>query len=330
MFGWKKTLILIVISGAAAIVGLVLAVRFVGSRSITLRGAVIRKDSDPNKESPIEGAEVVATDGTARAVSKSNTQGAFEITLRLALPRYREAVKLQFRHEDYEPLELTNVTPDQLYVASMVPLPHKTPDEKPSRPQVPVANISVRYSVKNAVTIEVGTELKTFQVVNKANVPCNGMKPCSPDGKWKASIGTMSLDAREGNEFRNARVSCIAGPCPFTSIERDNFSAGGRVISVSIRNWSDTTTFLFQAEAVKPMISDVARKSYPVIFDETMNFSLPAAAEGTSIEADVSGTPVVFPLGPSLFLSWAKCTAQPEQENSRLYRCEIKPGYTFK
>jgi hypothetical protein len=77
------------------------------------------------------------------------------------------------------------------------------------------------------------------------------------------------------------------------------------------------------------MVSDVVRESYPVIFGQTLSFSLPATAEGPSIEAEVNGQPIVFPLGPDLFLSWGQCTLEISKEQSKVYRCELKPGYRF-
>ncbi len=73
------------------------------------------------------------------------------------------------------------------------------------------------------------------------------------------------------------------------------------------------------------------RESYPVIFGQTLNFTLPPTEEGVSIEAELDGTPMVFPLGPDLYLSWATCTARTnrEAEKSTVYRCELKPGYRF-
>ena len=140
----------------------------------------------------------------------------------------------------------------------------------------------------------------------------------------------MSLDAGEGNEFRNARVSCIAGPCPFTKIEVENFSPDRRRFNVSVLNWSDTVTFLLEAEVVHPMTSDMVRETYPVIFGRALNFSLPASAEGPSIEAEVQGEPIVFPLGPDLFLRWADCHVVVDRDQSKNYRCELKPGYQFR
>ena len=95
--------------------------------------------------------------------------------------------------------------------------------------------------------------MKTFEVANTGNVECRGRKPCSPDGRWKAAAGAMSLDAGPGNEFRNPRVSCIAGPCPFTKIDSDGLANGGRVFNVAVRDWSDPATFLIEAEVVHPM-----------------------------------------------------------------------------
>ena len=77
------------------------------------------------------------------------------------------------------------------------------------------------------------------------------------------------------------------------------------------------------------MISDLVRESYPVILGPTLSFTLPSTAEGPSIEAEVNAQPIVFPLGPDLLLSWAKCTLSISQD-SNVYRCELKPGYKFK
>ena len=73
-------------------------------------------------------------------------------------------------------------------------------------------------------------------------------------------MGSLSLDAGEQNQqFRNVRVSCIAGPCPFTAIESDRFSRGGHSITVSVRNWSDRVTYLLEAEVVHTMESEMIR-----------------------------------------------------------------------
>ncbi len=81
---------------------------------------------------------------------------------------------------------------------------------------------------------------------------------------------------------------------------------------------------------VHPMNSDLVRETYPVIFGRALNFSLPPAAEGPSIEAEVDGEAVVFPLGPDLFLRWADCHSAVDRDQSRTYRCELKPGYHFR
>ncbi len=141
--------------------------------------------------------------------------------------------------------------------------------------------------------VNLGNGVKTFQVVNTGDVACAGAPVCSPDRKWKAAVESVSLDAGAGNEFRNARVSCIAGPCPFTRIDSDKFSKGGRIIGASVRNWSDTATFVLQAEVFHPEIRDTVQQAYPVIIGSAVNFTLPAAAEGLSLEAEINGTAIV-------------------------------------
>jgi hypothetical protein len=319
-----RTLVIVVLVGAVAAVLISVHRR----QRVLLRGAVIRQDSDPQKQTPIADVEISTTAASTVIDAKSNAEGFFQ----LALPkgfRRRQPITLQFRHPDYHPLVLNEFLGDQLYVVHMEPFAPPVVAEADG-PTIAVSNVRVRYSVKATTEADVGSAVKTFQVVNAGNVPCRGQSPCSPDGKWKAALGSASLDAGEGNQFRNARVSCIAGPCPFTKIESEGLTHEGQSMTVAALNWSDTATFLIEAEVVHPMASDIVRDSYPVIFGQTLNFSLPAAAEGPSIEAEVNGEAIVFPLGPDLFLSWAQCAVEMSKEQSRLYRCEIKRGYQLR
>jgi hypothetical protein len=311
----------------AAIVTVILAaVR--KTRPVTLRGAVLSDDADPQKQQPIADVQITGSNGSAVSRTTSDTSGFFRLTLPKEL-RIRQSVKLQFRHSDYQPLDLNEFVGNKLYIVHMVPLPRPVRAD-PKQPTTVISNVRVRYSVKSTGEANVGSAVKTFEVTNVGNVPCNGHPPCSPDGKWKAAVGEASLDAGEGNEFRGARVSCIAGPCPFTNIEYQSLSRGGRILNVAARNWSDTATFLIEAEVVHPMVSDIVRESYPVIFGPAVNFSLPATAEGLSIRADVNSDSVIFPLGPDLRLSWASCHVRVDKDQSRTYRCELKPGYRLK
>ncbi len=294
---------------------------------VILRGAVLRQDRDANKQLPLADVQITAINALGSGAAKSDPSGFFTLTLPKGLRR-RQSVLLKFRRDDYQPLDLNDFIGDKLYVARMIPIRSETKVE--SRSESPVSNTRIRYTVKATTEANIGSAVKTFQVVNTGNTPCSKRPPCAPDGKWKATIGTLSLDAGEGNEFRNARVSCIAGPCAFTKIELENFSSDRRHFDVSVLNWSDTTTFLLEAEVVHPMTSDMVRESYPVVFGRAMNFSLPIAAEGLSIEAEVDGQPIVFPLGPDLFLRWADCHMVVDKDQSRNYRCELKTGYQFR
>jgi hypothetical protein len=292
---------------------------------VVLRGAVLQEDLDPNKQLPLADVQITATNRLGSVNSKSNPSGFFRLTLPKGLRR-RQPVLLQFRRSGYQPLDLDDFIGDKLYIARMVPVHEDTNAESGSV----VSNARIRYSVKTTTEANIGNAVKTFQVANVGNKPCD-QPPCSPGtGKWKAAIGSLSLDAGEGNEFRNPRVSCIAGPCPFTRIELAALSQDRRYFNVSVRNWSDTTTFLLEAEVLHRMTSDMVRESYPVIFGRALNFSLPAEAEGPSIEAEIDREAIVFPLGPDLFLRWADCHSEVDKGQSRTYRCELKPGYRFR
>jgi hypothetical protein len=323
----KKAVFWVVL--ALAILGTVLTlVQRHRREPITLRGAVLKEDADPNKQFPIADVEITAINALGTGKAESASSGLFSITLPKGLRR-RQPLILEFRHKDYQPLDLHDFIGDKLYVARMVPV-HQETVAADHHAQALVTNARIRYSVKATTAANVGSAVKTFQAVNAGNTPCHKQPPCSPDGKWKATIASASLDAGEGNVFRNARVSCIAGPCPFTKVEQEELSQDGRYLNISVRNWSDTTMFLVEAEVVHPMVSDAVRESYPVIFGRALNFTLPASAEGPSIRAEIDGEAIVFPLGPDLFLRWADCHIGVDKDESKTYRCELKPGYQFR
>jgi len=305
----------------------ILAFYFSQRKPLRLSGAVIVQDADPRKRVPIADVDITVSSDAGIIKAKSESSGYFTLQLPISVRR-GGSIGLQFRHRDYKPLDLHDYVADKLYVAQMLPLVESVP--KPANaPTTTVANLRVRYSIKAQTAVNIGSAVKTFQVENTGNVPCKGQNPCSPDGLWKAAIGSASLDAGPGNEFRNARVSCIAGPCPFTKIEKDEFSKGGQRITASARDWSDTATFLLEAEVFHPMVSEIVHESHPVIFGEALNFTLPATAEGVCIQADVAGQTIIFPLGPALFLSWANCDVTVNRDQTKVYRCELKPEYQF-
>jgi hypothetical protein len=299
-----------------------------------IKGAVIVRDDDTRKELPIADVAVTASDGATSATTQSNASGYFDLLFKGGVwPG--QTVTLSFRHPDYEPVDIKlqsslRLSAKQLWVVRMAPTREQSGADL-GKPPIIVSNIRVRYTVNSPTEVNIGSAVKTFQVVNLANVPCVRGSPCSPDGSWKASANSESLDAGAGNEFTNVRASCIAGPCPFTRIDSSGFVNGGRNISVSALNWSDTATFLLEAEVLHTAISSNVRESYPVVFGRALSFTLPPTEEGVRLEAEVGGTHMFFPLGPALFLSWATCTASTngEDEKTTVYRCELKPGFRF-
>lgn len=327
----------------------VLAVWFSGvfkTKPLVLRGAVITRDADPRKQLPVADARITIrlassvppsdlsrlfslenAGGKPLAQASSDNSGLFTLTLPRDIRRGR-SVTFEITHPTYQRLLVNDYVGDQLYVEHMEPL-RRDSAPQPHGPEVIIGGVRVRYSVKNITNANVGSAARTFEVVNTGNVPCNGRAPCSPDGRWKASTGSISLDAGQGNEFRNARVSCIAGPCPFTRIDDRGLSPGSPTISVSARNWSDTAVFLVEAEVVHPMISDVVRESHPFVLGKALNFTVPASAEGITLQAELNGETIVFPLGPALILDWADCTQQVDAQKNKAYRCELKPGFRF-
>lgn len=295
---------------------------------VRISGAVITESPDTRKQSPIANVEVISRDGLAIGSAKSDFTGHFSLTMRPGV-KAGQRIELAFRHPDYQPVDTDEPLNGNLYIVRMIPV-HSEVEETLNEAKIGVTNVLVEYSTEISRTENIGSAAKTFQIVNSGNVPCNHREPCSPDGKWKAEIGSASIDAGQGNAFRDARVSCIAGPCPFTRIDDNSLSRDERTMRVRVRNWSDTTTFLLQAEVFRPQLENVVRQIYPAIFGRSMSFALPGPAVGPSIQADLNGTPLVFPLGPTPILSWANCQVHVERNQVKNYRCELRAGYVFR
>ncbi|HKT68947.1 MAG TPA: carboxypeptidase-like regulatory domain-containing protein, partial [Terriglobales bacterium] len=207
---------MVAILGGAMVAGIIVWSRIPKAQPVTLKGAVMRQDTDPNKEQPIADAQIIGSGGLATGTTQSDAAGYFSVKLQPGV-KPGEPITLSFAHSGYRPLILTDVKPGGLLVARMQPVsraPHPAP--VPTKGVITKTSVAVRYSQKSTSALNVGSAVRTFQVANTGNVPCRGHEPCSPDGKWKAAVGSLTLDAGEGNQFRNPRVSCIAGPCPFT------------------------------------------------------------------------------------------------------------------
>ncbi len=334
MIQGRKAVLWTIVASLGSLLAIFLGISFFRNyqrRPIMLRGAVIKQDNDPIKQSPIMDVEISEANGLAKSSTKSNFVGYFAIPLLRGVGQ-NESVTLRFLHPDYVPLDLTELVTNKLTIVHLVPIRKETQQTavQPDHPPISVTNVRIRYSTEATTQENIGTGVKTFQIQNVGNIPCQNTAPCSPDGKWKAAINSESMDAGEGSVFRNARVSCIAGPCPFTKIDYDDYSQGGRNIKVSVRNWSDTTTFLFQAEVFRPQISDLVRMTYPIILGTSLNFTLPPTAEGPSVEAELNGENIIFPLGPIPILSWADCNVSVAKNQAKFYRCELNSGYRFR
>ena len=149
-----------------------------------------------------------------------------------------------------------------------------TPSASPAGNPRILSDIKIRYAVRNTRTEEVGSAMKRLEVVNQGDVPCRRPYPCSPNGKWRAAIGGVKTlrCGSTGSEFHNARATCIAGPCPFTKIEKDGFSAGGRSISVTVRNWSDTVSFVLEADVTRSENNEMVRQAFAVLVNQVLSF----------------------------------------------------------
>lgn len=329
----KRTFLSILIVAAVGVAAAAIAVRLYTwkPRLTTLEGGVIRNAADTFKQEPVSGAVVTASRGPISVTTRSDASGYFHLTFpQVIWPG--EILTIHVTHPNYHPLSFEwhfefHHTWRRLIIARLEPIATPPPPAS-GKPLTVISDIRIRYTVNAPTEMSIGSAVRTFQVVNQGNVPCNQQGPCSPNGDWKAATKSITLDAGLGNEYRDVRASCIAGPCPFTRIQ---IQAQGRTIVATAEDWSDTATFLLEAEVFHTSIDSSVRESYPVLFDHSLSFTLPPTEEGVTIEAEVNGTAIVFPAGPEVYLNWATCTVRtnPGDQKSIVYQCALRPGYKF-
>jgi hypothetical protein len=320
-------LITLVGLGLAAALAVVLVKRSRPREPLHMSGVVLRDDPDPSKQVPLAGATIQAVSSNSSILIKSDTAGFFKIDLEPSWERDRK-IALTFQHDGYQSFETGGWRDGQICIARMMPIERVTPVAS-KHTGVAIGEVRIRYSIKSTTTTNVGSVAKPFEARNQGPMPCNGASVCSSDGKWRATLNSQVFDAGSGNEYRNARLSCIAGPCPFSKVTNQNLEQPGRIIKVSVLNWADTVTYFLEAEVARTAVANIVRYLYPFISGPAMNFTLPPGSEGPSVEADLGGSEIVFPLGPELRMSWATCTATPAADRTMQFRCELKDGYEF-
>src|ERR1700746_462537 len=130
----KKIVWAVIAVAAVVIIALLLRAHWLRSipvhRSITIEGAVMQHDADTKKELPIAGVAITASDGVKSATTQSEASGYFKLVLQRGVLSEKPVI-VSFRHPSYEPLDLNLQTrrletEDELYIATMVPVPAKT------------------------------------------------------------------------------------------------------------------------------------------------------------------------------------------------------------
>src|SRR5690349_5471535 len=110
---------------------------------LTITGAVTIQDADARKELPIADVEISVANGAAESSTKSDASGFFTLKLKKWIRKNRP-ITLQFRHPNYQPLDLPEFANNKLYVARMVPITKR----QENVPSVAIGNVRVRYSIK--------------------------------------------------------------------------------------------------------------------------------------------------------------------------------------
>ncbi len=332
----KPRRIALITSGILLATALLLLMRRDSSLgSLEIQGAVLRQDPDLRRQQPIADARVEVRSGRSLWTGETNGEGYFRIPIRkILLPGSQFSFTIT--HSDFEPLHVATsvglrAARHQLHIFRLIPTTPDSSQQAPGASPVRVTGLRVRFVENGSTENNIGSISRTFEVKNRGNQPCDPKSTCSPDGRWRAAQMQLPLNAGAGNRFEQLRVSCIAGPCPFTRTATSTDAHNASLMTVKAWDWSDTATFLVEAEVYHTSFSSAVHHLFPVLFGRTLNFTLPSNEEGVSLEAELNGTMMVFPLGPEGDLSWASCVVRESDSSNpmHVYHCELKPGFSF-
>ena len=148
----------------------------------------------------------------------------------------------------------------------------------------------------------------------------------------KAAIGEASSGCGGGQRIsrRSCFVHCRAVPLHQNRRRRLFRGRPQSFARLDSRLVRFNPPFVLQAEVFHLQVNDLVRQYYPTIIGRTVNFSLPAGASGLTVEAELNGTDIEFPLGPQPVLSWADCKVSVSRDRAAAYRCELKPWCRFR
>src|ERR1017187_2503606 len=104
---WRKFSLWAIAIAAAitVIVGIALWTNRWRPRTVSIQGAVIRRDQDTRKELPISDVVVTASDGVVSSSTQSDASGYFNLKFKANIWPAKK-LTVSFRSQGYEPLDL--------------------------------------------------------------------------------------------------------------------------------------------------------------------------------------------------------------------------------
>lgn len=105
--------------------------------------------------------------------------------------------------------------------------------------------IETRHPQQFLRTVEgTGTSQDQFGATCRA-----GVSPCSPDGKWRAFLNTLTVGtAAAGEELRNWGVECYGYGCGWTQQQSVALSDDRRVVTAKLLSWGSVVTWRLTAQ----------------------------------------------------------------------------------
>ncbi len=251
-----------------------------------------------------------------------------------------EEVNLSFRDSDYHPLDLRFLVGlrsslKKLTVAELEPVAQ--PSGAVGKPSV-VSNIRIRYSVNYRAKQIFAPVWRPFKLSIR--------ETCRASNNIRALRTGSGRHPRVRLRWTLAPITnsatCAHRAFPGRAHLLGSTPADIRAEAASLRPRRSIGP-IPQRSSWKPKFSHYTtdsnvRESYPVIYGRVMHFTLPSNQEGVSIEAEIDGSPMVFPPGPDLYTSWATCSCR--RRRGKLYRLparvkktrlplHLKPIYCF-
>ena len=188
------------------------------------------------------------------------------------------------------------------------------------RPDVVLSDIVVRYTDREQDGDEHRQRRQDLRSRQHRQHPLRSrIRPVHPTASGRRRMAACPSTRERTTSF--AMRACPASPvrARLRGSSRTDFPEGATSSPPRSATGRTPPRLRSKPRSFGPQNTNTIQRSYPIILGRGAQlYAAPLPPQGVSIEAEVDGSPIVFPLAPNGFLSWATCEIRARERVKRI------------